>query len=325
MGQTASLTKAILVLVLSAVSLDASAAPGSSRDATPTDTQAYRTLISDAAAEYDAKHFAEARALFRRAHELEPSARTWRGIGMAAFELRDYVKSLRALEASLVDSRLPLSNSERDQVQALADQARVFVGRFVIRLSPKDAVLKVDHTPTELDDGDILLLEFGHHVLTALAPDRRSETREITVVGGERREISINLPPLPPADIDLTNHGPGASESSAPAWWFGGAGVLAAGAVGGVLWWRYQSNQLDGCDIALAHGSVCRNRSGLVLRNGLAIATAIGSAAGAFVLGTIATVKWTDRDKKTGNPVARVAFACAPAPAKVGCEIGVSF
>jgi len=110
MAPTASLAKATLVLVLIAVSFDAWAAPGSSREAAPGETQAYRALINDAAAEYDAKHFAEARALFRRAHELEPSARTWRGMGMAAFELRDYVKSLRALEASLVDSRLPLSD-----------------------------------------------------------------------------------------------------------------------------------------------------------------------------------------------------------------------
>jgi hypothetical protein len=199
------------------------------------------------------------------------------------------------------------------------------VGRFVIRLSPKDAVLKVDQTPTELDDGDILLLEFGHHVLTALAPDRRAETREITVGGGERREISINLPPLPPPDVDLTGHGQSPSASSGPAWWFGGAGVLAAGAVGGVLWWRYQSNQIDGCDDALARGSVCRNRSGLVLRNELALATAIGSAAGAFALGTIATLKWTERNKKSGNLGAHVAVACVPVPAKVGCEVDVSF
>ncbi len=329
MAPTASLAKATLVLVLIAVSFDAWAAPGSPSEAAPAETPAYRALINDAAAEYDAKHFAEARSLFRRAHELEPSARTWRGIGMAAFELRDYVKSLRALEASLVDSRRPLSNAERDEVQALADQARVFVGHFAIRLSPKDAVLKVDQTPTTLDDGDILLLEFGHHVLTALAPDRRSETREINVTGGERREISINLPPLPPADIELTGRARGASESAGPAaWWFGGAGVLAAGAVAGVLWWRYQSNQLDGCDDAPAHGGVCRNRSGLVLRNQLALTTAIGGAAGALALGAIATMKWTtEREKKSGNPVAHAAVACvpAPAPAKVGCEISFSF
>lgn len=326
MAPTASLGKATLVLALIAVAHNVWAAPGGSRQDAPADTQAYRSLINDAVAEYDAKHFAEARALFRRAHELEPSARTWRGMGMAAFELRDYVKSLRALEASLVDSRLPLSTAERDEVQALADQARVFVGHFVIRLSPRDAVLKVDQTPTTLDDGDILLLEFGHHVLTALAPDRRTETREINVAGGERREISINLPPLPPPDIDLTSHAPGGSELVGPAWWFGGAGVLAAGAVAGVLWWHYQSDQLDGCDNALAHGNVCRNHSGLVLRNELALTTAIGSAAGAIALVAIGTMRLTtERDRKSGTSASHLAVACVPAPAKVGCEVSVSF
>ena len=39
-------------------------------------------LIGDAVAEYDAGHFQEARALFRQAHERQPTARTLRGIGM---------------------------------------------------------------------------------------------------------------------------------------------------------------------------------------------------------------------------------------------------
>jgi hypothetical protein len=308
---------ATLVMALIAISFDAVAAP---------DKQSSRALIEDATAEYDAHHFEEARALFRRAHEIEPSARTWRGIGMAAFELRDYVKSVRALEASLVDSRLPLTSTQRDQVQALAQRAQVFVGHFVIHLSPKEAVLRVDDTPTPLDDADILLLERGRHVLTAVAVDRRAETRAINVVGGERREISIMLPPMPTPELRLGDE-PRAdrADSSHATWWFAGAGVLAAGAVGGVLWWRFQSNELSGCDDALAHGSVCNNHSGLVLRDRFALATAIGSAAGAFALGTIATMKWTDRSKKNGNSEARVAVVCLPAPARVGCEVGVSF
>ena len=314
-------------MALIAVSFDAWAAPGSSREAAPAETQAYRSLINDAVAEYDAKHFAEARALFRRAHELEPSARTWRGIGMAAFELRDYVKSLRALEASLVDSRLPLSNAERDEVQALADQARVFVGHFAIRLSPKDAVLNVDHTPTTLDDGDILLLEFGHHVLTAVAPDRRSETREINVAGGERREISINLPPLPRPPTSISpaarrarrNRQDRPGGSAAPACW---PQERLPACSGGAI----KATSSMAATYALARGGVCRNRSGLVLRNQLALTTAIGGAAGAIALGAIATMKWTtERDKKSGNPIAPVAVACVPAPAKVGCEVSFSF
>jgi hypothetical protein len=326
MHPTCPLAKATLLLALIAFSFDASAARADPRERESPDKQSYRALIDDAVAEYDAHHFEESRALFRRAHQLAPSARTWRGIGMAAFELRDYVKSLRALEASLVDSRSPLTVAERDEVQALVARARVFVGHFVIHLLPKEAVLRIDDAPTTLDDGDILMLESGHHVLTAAADDRRTETREINVVGGERREISIMLPPMPRPDIGLTSepHANGA-ESSRATWWFAGAGALAAGAVGGVLWWRFQSSQLDGCDDALARGNFCSNRSGLVLRDRIALATAIGSAAGAFALGTIATIKWTDKGQKNGVPASRVAVVCAPVPARAGCEVTWSF
>jgi hypothetical protein len=326
MHPTCPLAKATLLLALIAFSFDVSAARAEPRERESPDKQNYRALIDDAVAEYDARHFEEARALFRRAHQLEPSARTWRGIGMAAFELRDYVKSLRALEASLVDSRSPLTGAERDEVQALAARARVFVGHFVIRLSPKEAVLRVDDAATALDDGDILMLESGRHVLTAAADDRRTETREINVVGGERREISIILPPMPRPEVGLTKEPrAGGAESSGAAWWFAGAGALAAGAAGGVFWWRFQSDQIDGCDDALAHGNVCNNRGGLVLRDRIALATAIGSAAGAFALGTIATIKWTDKRQSNGNPASRVAVVCAPAPARASCEVSWSF
>jgi hypothetical protein len=326
MPPTSPLAKATLLLALIAFSFNVSAAQAEPRERDSPEKVQSRALIDDAVAEYDAHHFEEARALFRRAHQLAPSARTWRGIGMAAFELRDYVKSLRALEASLVDWRSPLTGAERDEVQALAARARVFVGHFVIHLSPKEAVLRVDDAPTTLDDGDILMLESGRHVLTALGDDRRTETREINVVGGERREISITLPPMPRPEIELGN-GPRADVAapSGAAWWFAGAGALAAGAVGGVLWWRFQSNQIDGCDDALAHGNVCNNRSGLVLRDRIALATAIGSAAGAFALGTIATIKWTDKGQRNGSPASRVAVVCAPAPARADCEVSWTF
>jgi hypothetical protein len=326
MHPTSPLAKATLLLALIAFSFDAPAARAESREREAAETQQYRALITDAVAEYDAHHFEEARALFRRAHQLEPSARTWRGIGMAAFELRDYVKSLRALEASLVDSRSPLTGAERDEVQALAARARVFVGHFVIHLSPKQAVLRVDNAPTTLDDGDILMLESGRHVLTAVADDRRTETREINVLGGERREISITLPPMPQPELGLTSEprADGAAPSGA-AWWFAGAGALAAGAVGSVLWWRFQNSALDGCDYARAHGNVCGNRSGLLLRDRLALATAIGSAAGAIALGTIATFKWNDSRQGTGHPATRVAVGCAPAPLGADCEVSWSF
>src|SRR4051812_11159906 len=85
-----SLSSAVLVVALGAASPRVAVA----QDA---DTPQYRGLLNEAVSEYDARRYEEARALFRRAHELSPNARTLRGIGMASFELREYVEALRAL------------------------------------------------------------------------------------------------------------------------------------------------------------------------------------------------------------------------------------
>src|SRR6185369_15657579 len=111
------------------------------------ETPQYRGLLSEAVAEYDARRYEEARALFRRAHEIAPNARTLRGIGMASFELREYVEALRALEGSLVEQRRPLTAPQRQQVEGLLERTRAFVGRFVLHLTPPDANLRVDGAP----------------------------------------------------------------------------------------------------------------------------------------------------------------------------------
>src|SRR5438270_7301880 len=93
----------------------------------PAETSQYRAMLNEAVSEYDARRYEEARALFRRAHELSPNARTLRGIGMASFELREYVEALRALEGSLVEQRRPLTAPQRQQVEGLLERTRAFV------------------------------------------------------------------------------------------------------------------------------------------------------------------------------------------------------
>ncbi|MCZ7679746.1 MAG: sigma 54-interacting transcriptional regulator [Sandaracinaceae bacterium] len=67
----------------------------------------YRALIEEAVVEFDAGRFPEARSLFLRAHDLAPNARTLRGVGMASFEMRDYVEAYRALSSSLDETVRP--------------------------------------------------------------------------------------------------------------------------------------------------------------------------------------------------------------------------
>lgn len=87
----------------------------------PKDVQAtYRGVVMHAVSEFDAGRSAEARALFLRAHELWPSARTLRTLGMTAFDLRMYPRALEELQGALDDARRPLPDDQR----ALAVQGR---------------------------------------------------------------------------------------------------------------------------------------------------------------------------------------------------------
>lgn len=78
-------------------------------------TAEYDDAIRRAIEEFDAGHWGEARALFRRAHEISPNARTWRGLGITAFELRRYVDAVSELEAALTNTLKPLTEKQRER------------------------------------------------------------------------------------------------------------------------------------------------------------------------------------------------------------------
>jgi hypothetical protein len=295
----------------------------------------YRALLEEAVTEYDARHYEEARALFRRANEISPNARTLRGIGMASFELREYIEALRSLEASLVDKRRPLTPTQRQQVESLLDRTRAFVGRFFLKASPKETVLRVDGTPIVLEGDGSLLLSFGRHSLVAEAAGSLSESRELNVIGGERQELTFQLRPDPNlasarklagAGVGATP-GPGGSgetdsSSSRVGWWFTGAAVLAAGAVGSYFWWRSLSDQMSQCDQAKAtSGMGCDNGDALSSRRRLAIGATIGTTAAALAVGIAGTVFWSTNSK----PESGTALACGPAPGAVNCELRILF
>ena len=88
----------------------AAPASGASADLEPA---GYRDTVERAVLEFAAGHFEESRALFARAHALFPNARTLRGLGMAEFELRNYVIAIEHLEAALANQARPLDEDLR--------------------------------------------------------------------------------------------------------------------------------------------------------------------------------------------------------------------
>jgi hypothetical protein len=162
---------------------------------------AYDGFIEQALQAYDAGRFAEARTSFRRAHELSPTARTLRTMGMCAFNLGDYVDALLNLEAALSDSRKPLTDEQRKHATDLIGRSNQHVGRYRLRLSPPEAALTVDgHAPALLAERE-LVLESGRHQIDVRAPGYRSAQSALSVEGGDRTTFELRLTHATPEEI----------------------------------------------------------------------------------------------------------------------------
>lgn len=197
----------------------------------------YGPLIDAAIEEFAAERWAEARAIFERAHAMYPNARTLRGIGMAAYELRDYVEAHRALEAALASTRRPLRDDQRAQIEALLTRTRLFVGRFALGPIPEGATLAVDGRVVPVEP--TILMAIGDHELVLRDAEGRAHRARVSVRGGEEdvalrfladdpsaaRAVAVE----PPTSIDLAR---AASPSPAPWILFGAGGAAAiAGAI----------------------------------------------------------------------------------------------
>ena len=161
--------------------------------ASPTPPAAYEHLIDEAVQAYDAGRFAEARVAFRRAHELQPTARTLRTIGMCSFNLGDYADAVWNLERARTETRKPLTDEQQKHASDLITKANQHIGRFRLRLDPQDATLLVDgQAPLVLDQTE-LLLESGRHDIEARATGYQVAHTKLGVEGGDRTTLVLTL------------------------------------------------------------------------------------------------------------------------------------
>jgi hypothetical protein len=212
-------------------------------------TSEYDDLVLRALTAYDAGRWAEARGLFERAHALDPTARTLRTIGMAAFNQGDLLAALQNLEAALVDPRKPLTDEQRTHVLGLIDRANRQVGRYRLRLEPAGAALLVDGKAPVLVGGDEVVLMPGHHELRLSADGYAPQTRVMEVQAQDRAPLEWSLAPaaaepVGASEVAATAAAPPATEAAPAArsgsvWpWvalsIGAAGLIASGVTFGL-------------------------------------------------------------------------------------------
>jgi len=151
----------------------------------------YNEVLQRALEEFNLGNWQEARALFRKAHQMNPNARTLRGMGMAAFEMRSYLAALQDLEASLRDQRKPLTSEQREHVVKLIERTRAFLGRYHVEVEPPNATLQVDGSAAEIGEEGVLVLELGNHEIVAMASGYQEQKRSILSCSSYRSSVTL--------------------------------------------------------------------------------------------------------------------------------------
>jgi hypothetical protein len=295
---------------------------GGASDAT--EDPAYRKAIKEGLAEYAALHFEEARSLFQRAHDITPNARTFRGIGMTSFELRDYVAAVRNLSAALKDSRKPLSAEQRKNAEDLLERSRLLVDVYSLTVSPRNARVLIDGRAPEYDDDGTLLLDVGQHNLEVSAPGMLVRSLPITVRGGERKELSVTLertavakaqPATAPGLRQDTKTVPPLVSNRTATIWLVAAGGAALVAAGFGIYWAMQESQLYSCH----HPSStyeCDVEGALTTQRNVGIGGTVVAGAAALTFSAIGVLSW-----HSSPPAAkkRSALDCTVSPFGVTC------
>ncbi len=217
---------------------DAHARDGQAPDdaASASDPPGYRKAIDEAIREFSDHNFVEARALFARAHELSPSARTERGLGMAEFELKNYGACVMHLEAALASPVRPLSEKLRADTERMLERANAFVARYVLDARPAVSSVKLDGLAVELRPGRVLLVKVGEHVIELSAQGYQPERRRISVkTGGEQRTLSIVFAKPVEREQPAEHAAPARRWYKSPWLWTAVAVAAAGGATGTAL------------------------------------------------------------------------------------------
>ncbi|MEY4580793.1 MAG: hypothetical protein RL701_5496, partial [Pseudomonadota bacterium] len=85
---------------------------------------AYEAEVQSAIEAYERQELAEARKHFKLAHDLQPSARTYRGLGVTAFGLGMYSEAVEELSHAVSESRRPLTSKLRQETEHMLARAK---------------------------------------------------------------------------------------------------------------------------------------------------------------------------------------------------------
>jgi tetratricopeptide (TPR) repeat protein len=298
----------------------------------------YQELINYALEEYERGSWEESAALFNRAHELAPSARTLRGLGLATYEARRYAESVRHLRAALTDKRRPLTDKQREEVQHTLERARLFVGLIVVDLSPRDAQLTINGRAQEPESEGTYMVDSGIVDLEASAPGYQATSRRMRIGGGEQQRVTLRLaetnPSPEPSATAFPDPAPVASVATEPArpaqaeksslstWkWVVGATAAVALGVGGTMlvMQKAQAPEYEReCNRALVPEPDCDDRHKLLSQT-LPIGSVIGLSLGGALAALTVTLFVLDT-RSSSESQNHTSLQCGGSPLGLACS-----
>ncbi|MEY4580134.1 MAG: hypothetical protein RL701_4837 [Pseudomonadota bacterium] len=315
----------------------------------------YQQVINDALTEYERGGWEESAALFARAHELLPSARTLRGMGLAAFETRRYPECIRYLTSSLTDPRRPLTALQRDEIEATLRRARLYVAYVKLAVTPADATVAIDGQEVKPDDSGVVITNSGWIDVEMRAEGYETQSRRLRVNPGDRPQLAVQLvptasaapvptdaPPEPPGEVALASeaartadavvvspppwaaHEPASTSGPYGTWkWLSSAGALAALGTGATLLIMQKSQApgyRDHCVNTQTPAQDCKDQEQL-LSDTLWTGSIVGFSLGAG-LTALSVVLFTLDSAPARTSARDNAWACAAAGAiGVACRV----
>jgi hypothetical protein len=255
--------------------------------------------------------------LFQEAHARFPNARTLRGIGMASFELRDYVDAYMLLGEALDSDVRPLPGRLRNQTLDLRQRAASFLGHLFIETVPEDARVTIDLEPMMPDREGNIYVNAGEHSIQVEADGFEPVSQQFTVEGGEGKRLRIVLreipPPPPPPPPEEPSPWPMILLST------GGAFLVATGI--GLGWYVNRKNEVNECATAEADPMFsCTNLGTLEGQRDGALGFTLAMATVALAAGATGFILWLTDDSGEDEEADDAARAfCAPGFAGVAC------
>jgi tetratricopeptide (TPR) repeat protein len=271
---------------------------------------AYRAAIEEAIAAFESSDLAAARAAFERAHALSPSARTFRGIGLAAFRQGDYVAASANFRAALDDARKPLSSEQRAEATRLLARADALIGHVTVTVTPPAASIRFDGRVIEA--GHQLEVTSGAHVLRADLAGYQSTERQQDVPPGVPTAIrlelfatSAGLKPTRAGAPDTEPHAAeGAASPSKPRLWtwvaLGAAPVFAGAGLAIWLSGLSDASRIKGMSYTDAERHDAEEKAGLPWKRTW---STVGYVAGGVALGTGIVLYFVEGGKSEPNQV----------------------